>query len=470
MSKDDIERRRSMDRTRKRLRDLDKLDEAQGKPPWRLLEWTEKEDKKMARGRKPATPVQALKLNEALTFVAVANRDTGEGDYQSHLQFVTHPHLGQQVVAWDGVIAAGHCVEEALTCCPHRDRLRAALAKCGNSLNLTQLDSGRLSVKGQKLRAIVPCLPADQMFPAEPDAPIAPLNDDVKAALVAVAKIISEAATDVIEASILIDGTSVFATNKKIILEAWHGVELPPRILVPRLFVAALAKQSKKLVSFGWNASQNADGEWQAKSVTFHFEEGAWIKTLCYVDPYPDVAALVGINSFPKEVPEDLLEAVEACGEQTEEDAVYFVDNLVMSHRTAEVGSQYDVKGLAGDKGFPPKQLLMLAPFLQLMDATTYADRMTFSTKPDHKPAVRGVIMGVKATPTAPAPDAAPAPPVASGWGVPAAVVAAADNGYTAPEPTYAEQAGYVAHPDQTSPMTVGPEAFEDEDEEGEEE
>lgn len=340
---------------------------------------------KSPRGRKAAVNTEAFRLVEALAFVGVASRDTGEGPWQTHCQFQPG-----QVVAFDGLVSAGHPVTGELACCPHTEKLKAAISKVGASLSLTLLESGNLSVKGDKLRALVPTLGFETMPPVEPDPVVAPLNDSMKAALACVGTLVKEGEDEMLKAALLISGGTAQSTNRQVALQYWHGIDFPPGVVVPKLFAQAVCRQILPLTGFGVSWRQNLEtGAWQPKSVTFHFENGAWIKTLCYADPYPDFASFMDVQSYPVEAPAGLFEAVETVKAVTENNRVYFEGDRVQSHESDQVGAQYDVPGLVGGKCFDPALLMKAAPFVKTYDITTYPDRMLFFG--DN---VRGVVMG----------------------------------------------------------------------------
>lgn len=333
-----------------------------------------------ARGRKPKVSTQALKLAEALSFVSLAARDDGEHPYKNHVRFAD-----KWAVTFDGVIAAGHPIEEDLACNPHAARLLEAINKCGKTLAIAELDSGRLSVKGEKLNAKVPCLPDDALPPVAPDPSIAPIDDRIKAAFETVGPLVTEAGADVIEAAVLLQANSASATNRVIAIEHWHGIDLPPGLVVPKLFVTAVLKSGKKLAGFGWT---------QGSSITFHFEDGAWLKTQLYADQYPDLASILNAASYPVDVPEGFFEGIETVATFHDLGHVIFAEGKVMSHPTEEVGAQYDVPGLPAGKSFDGKLLKKVAGHAKTIDLTTYPDRAFFFGGSDTNP-VRGLVMSV---------------------------------------------------------------------------
>src|SRR5262249_1445820 len=129
---------------------------------------------------KPKQPSQAEQLLEALQFVSVAGT-------KDDCQYKEHVVLNNKfAVCYDGVLTAGYPIVEGLECCPHLGLLRAGIRKCGQSLVIAELESGALSIKGDKLRAIVPCLPFTEMPDLRfvtPDPSIAAISDALKEAM-----------------------------------------------------------------------------------------------------------------------------------------------------------------------------------------------------------------------------------------------------------------------------------------------
>ena len=247
------------------------------------------------RGRKPKISTQALKLGEALAFVSLASRDNGEA-YQAHARF-----SGGWLMTFDGIIAAGHPVEEDLDCNPNTRQLLEAIAKCGKSLAITQTQGGRLSIKGDNLRALINCLPEDGLPQVEPDPNIAVIDDRIKRAFECVGSLVTEAGSSMVEAAILLQANSAVATDRVVAMEFWHGIDLPPNLVLPKLFAQAVLKTNKALSGFGFSD----------RSVTFWFEDGAWLKTQRYSDEYPGqtIQGFFNCEMFPGAVPEGMFEA-----------------------------------------------------------------------------------------------------------------------------------------------------------------
>jgi hypothetical protein len=343
--------------------------------------------KKRGRPRGPAKPKkssQAEALQAALDFVSPVENDNYEfGEYVAL--------SGNMAVMCNGVLAAGHPIVEELTLCPQLDRLKAALARTGKTLVITETQAGQLSIKGEKLRALVPCL-ANGLPPVVPDAPILEGDFDIlKEAFRVCGTLASEKGERVIEASLLLEPNTCTGTNGAAMLQFWHGVSsLPPGTVIPKVFAAAIAASKKKITGIG--------GNWNGQfldSITFWFDGGCWLKSQCYNDRWPSLAPILDVPSQAGPVPAGLFDAIEAVTHFIDEDkssAIHFANDAVMSHADINVGAQYEVKGLPGGKKFNGKLVKQVAPWVKTLDLVSYPDKAFFFGGEPANP-VRGAIM-----------------------------------------------------------------------------
>lgn len=345
------------------------------------------------RGR-PAKPTQASQLLEALEFVGVGTNDNE--DYQNFVRL-----SGNMAIASNGQVSAGHPIAEELTLCPRLDRLKSALTKCGKSLVISETPSYQLSVKGDKLRALVPCMQAADLPPVAPDAPIAVIGDGLKEAFRVCGTLASEAGKRVIEASLLLEANTCTGTDGYRIMQYWHGINLPPGMVIPKVFAAGIAKQTKPITGFGFSWS-NEPGK--ISSVTIWFEGGAWIKTQCYQDSWPDISGLLNVASYPVDCPKELFEGIDAVSSFNDDSFVTFGDGKVMSHDNDAIGAIYEVAGLQAGKKFNGKLIKALAPFVKTIDLTTYPDKAYFFGGEPANP-IRGCIIAIRAVVTQAEPE-----------------------------------------------------------------
>lgn len=313
-------------------------------------------------------------LLTALRFCGLVTRDIGPINE-------THIHLGANwATASNGIVSCGHPIAEDIFACPQSKLVIEALSKCSEQISFTQIDASKLSIKSGKFKAVVPCIDPTLLAVALPDPPITVIDDRFKEGLSIVGILPNENAQSVYLASILMNGQSLISTTGKVILEYWHGINLPPGISLPKALVEPVTKTSKKLTQFGFSQS----------SVTFYFEDSSWIKSQLYRETWPDISALLDRPSNAWPVPGDFFAGVEALAGFTESGFVYFDQGCLRSHENAAQGACYEIVGLPKGLAFPAKQLAMIRPFAQSIDFLAKDMLMFFG------PSVRGAIAGVR--------------------------------------------------------------------------
>ena len=313
-------------------------------------------------------------LLAALKFCGLVTQDIGPIN-------ATHIHLGANwATASNGIVSCSHPIAEDIYACPQSRLIIEALSKCNENISFNQLDASKLSIKSGKFKAIVPCIDPTLLNIALPDSPVALINERFKEGLSIVGILPNENAQSVHLASILMNGQSLISTTGKLILEYWHGLDLPPEISLPKAIVEPITKTSKKLAQFGFSQS----------SVTFYFEDGSWVKSQLYVEKWPDISAILDRPSNAWPVPGDFFAGVEAIAGFTESGFVYLDQGCLRSHENAAQGAAYEIAGLPKGLAFPAKQLAMIRPFVTSIDFLAKDMLMFFSEN------VRGAIAGIR--------------------------------------------------------------------------
>jgi hypothetical protein len=294
----------------------------------------------------------------ALKFVSLAQKEIG-APYQTHCRFgkINETNF---VVAFDGVIAAGHPVDEELQLCPHTKRLIDALGKAKGAVSLTALDSNQLIVKTDKFRASISCLGFGDLTYSYPDPPSFPFsNEFIKAASIA-GIFNKDGAQTVMAASVLTKDFSVVGTNNQVVIEAWHGVATPPGLVIPIGFIEQVEKTGMKITHFGFSDN----------SFTVHFENKAWIKTQLYMERYPSVDMVLAFTETAIYTPLDkeLIEAVKAVASFAEASRVWIDEGVVRSHEATEIGASYICKSALTKVGINSKFFLALSDLIEQID------------------------------------------------------------------------------------------------------
>lgn len=296
-----------------------------------------------------------LPLASALKFAQGIYKDTGD-DY-SRFVMANEGWL----YATDGVRTIGHAIEEDLTACPQGAQLAAAMARVGASHSITQTPTG-LSIRSGAFRAVVPCLPPDVFPSVAPDPYIAAVDDRVKDALKIAGAFVQDSAPRVVTCSVLLQGGSCVATDSQILVEAWHGVDLPPDLLIPKSSVSALCKINRPLVGFGFSPS----------SVTFWFSEHAWFKTKLYGERYLDYRRIFDKEGRFSPLPKGFFEGVEALLPFASRDVIKICDGRLTTELDGNQGqgANFEIKGLAEGPAFNAKRMALLTGLVTQADLT----------------------------------------------------------------------------------------------------
>lgn len=257
--------------------------------------------------------------------------------------------------ATNGILAIGEPIAEDLTAAPNGLLMREALAKCGASFSITQLPH-TLEIKGGRFKASVPCMPPEDLQGSFPDPAIALCDDRLKASLAAVAPLALDE-NSVVTASVLISGGTVTATDRKVIIQHWHGIDLPV-LTLPKTLIKPLIGNTKKLTGFGYSKS----------SCTFHFEDKSWIKTQYFAEQWPNIDAILNRKTSMHNVPDDFYNAIDALEKFSEDGFVRCLSNKMQSHDEEGKGANYEVYGLPNGPVLNIKQMKMIKPLIKTVD------------------------------------------------------------------------------------------------------
>lgn len=332
------------------------------------------EVKKPRQRRAKKSETAAFKLHEALSFVACAADN--EGDIHRQHCWIE----GGQLIATNGLLTAGYPVEETFNLCPHTLRLKDALARCGATLSITETENGRLLVKSGSFRAHVPAVKAEQLPRLYPDPNVFPIDDILKQGFAAFSSLIDEEAKQVHYAGITIMGGLMCAANGPVVLQFWHGLQLPPHMIVPKRAVMSIAKVEAKLIGFGYSG----------KSATFYFEGGGWIRSQLFEGTPLDWNRVFNDATPTDILPEDFGKALEAVAAFADEGTLHFLPNLLKAGLETNEGAEYVCNGL------PPARVGFNAEYLKYVVklAGTWqmlADRLVFVGG-----SYRGAIAGIR--------------------------------------------------------------------------
>lgn len=301
------------------------------------------------RGKRKPKVKPENTLLAALRFVALAQRAVGSPE-QTHCAMANG-----WAVATNGVLSAAHAIQEPIEAAPHTLTLIDALDQAPGAVNLTQLEPGRLSCASDDFQAIIPCLLPGALPAVNPDAPLYLCDERLKTALAIVGTLAADGALKLVNASVQLRNGSALASDGNVILEAWHGITMPPLQIAPKAFVTALGKTTLPIARFGFSDA----------SLTVWYESGAWLKTQLYpqTEELPDVLKFLNIESTPVPVPAGLFDVAKRLQPFSEDGCVYFTpDGARVTNQTMLTDASNQLAGVPPGIAFNIKSLLQIAP------------------------------------------------------------------------------------------------------------
>lgn len=289
----------------------------------------------MARKPKADTGIDnKSKLIEALRFAAFVTTGTDTEDF-AYVRI-----KDKLLTAADNVICMGGPVDEDLEICLHGSKLKAALEQCGPVFKITEVDRSGISVRSDKFRAVVPAMEIELMSPYLPDAPVAKIDDRIKNAFELCNPIVPGKGDRPFSNSASLNAGSCIATNGALMVEYWHGIDLPSGLNIPKRCLTAVTKQKKPLAAFGFSNY----------SATFYFDDGSFIKTKLEDVNYPNTDRLFdGFNGMPFEpMPPEFFKGIDAVDAFAVDGTIYIHDGYVATHNSLDIGASYRVDGIRG--------------------------------------------------------------------------------------------------------------------------
>lgn len=291
-------------------------------------------------------------LLTALEFISLAQRDVG-APYQTHVTL-----RDKTAVAHDGTLSVGHLIEEDLIAYPHTLTLLAALRKVEDVLSVTQLSNMKLAVRSGKFKALVPCVTDAALPNIRPDPMVGAANNNVREGFKRVVPLVVENSQHVSTSAVFLHSGSVVATNTKVLLEYWHGIEFDFELLLPKLFVDAVIKITKNIIGYGFSPN----------TFTLYFEDSSWIKTQVYVDKYLNYGKILNVQSNQQPIPTDFFKALNTVHAFAPDYRVWLKNGYVSTSANDYVGATFEVSDLNTNVVCNIRHLLLLEDFVTTFD------------------------------------------------------------------------------------------------------
>jgi len=266
------------------------------------------------------------------------------------------------VRSFNGTLALCSPIDLDISCKPKAAPFVKAIQNCKETVSLSMTPAGRLSIKSGGFKAFIECV-TEETPHVVPEGEILDLNGDAFIeAVAALETFIGDDASRPWSTGILFEGNSAFATNNVIAAEYWTGLGIAGRYNVPRSAVKELLRIKQAPTHM-----QVSD-----KSMTFHFEDGRWIRTALFsFDGWPDLRGLFDSNSGQKAtpIPEGFFDALTAIKPFLDSfNRVYFIDGSLCTSIVEGDGASYEVEGLVSEGVFNHTMLERIRPVVKSID------------------------------------------------------------------------------------------------------
>jgi hypothetical protein len=221
------------------------------------------------KGRKPAKNETAAAMINALGFISTLKAPNAGYPEQYDYVFMNAGYA----IGYNGIVAAGHPLPEGIVGYYHAKLLAEALDNTDKTFTMTRRDDGFLEIGSGKYSAIVPAYDAAQVIPTMPDNKMVHVDkpDRMLEAFKVALELTNDTGTIALHGAIMMQGSSLFATNGSILVEIDTDNPLPP-VTVPRQFLQAIVKLGKKPHYMGINGVDHS-------TFTIWYEDGAWLRT-----------------------------------------------------------------------------------------------------------------------------------------------------------------------------------------------
>lgn len=266
----------------------------------------------------------ASNLLNALKFISVTGTKTGNKTNK----FCSISH--NLAVMSNDTMTVGHPIEEDLSASPDVFKLIEALGKVKSEFAITQLGPDSIAVSSNTYRAVVECDddPGND-YESNPDDPCAIASNEIKAALLlassAVETKLKKGDHHLFKAHVLLKANIAVGSNGKLLIEYWHGVDLPDGIMIPENVATAVGKCKYNLTDLGFRFENGIP-----TSITFHFGNKAFIKTKLIKINMPDYEKLFDVKNLElNEIPDNFFPAIKTVKSFSKENAIIFKKDTV---------------------------------------------------------------------------------------------------------------------------------------------
>lgn len=254
----------------------------------------------------------------------------GNESYAAHVLFING-----YVYRFDGIVAAAYPCQDEIDICPEFEPFNKGLKRVGSSFQI-QVAEKELRIVGEKLQVHCYAIAKDEYLALPPDQPIYAVdNEKFRKSLAKIAKIPSDSGEHVLTSSFRFRANTATATNRHLIAQVITGTHTDVDLIIPKRTITTLLKTTMPIVSIGYSDT----------SVTFWFENGAFMRSQLYNEPWSDKAdaLLVDNKEEHTNIPREFFEAVATVADLGETNAVYLTEKGVQDLPNDKIATTYKI-------------------------------------------------------------------------------------------------------------------------------
>lgn len=314
---------------------------------------------------------------DSLKFVqgAVAKKD--------FVNTLTHFNIKEgRITGFNGLLALSSPIPLDIDITPKATQLFKAIAACTGTVQLHLTPSRKLAVRSGKFQAYVDCI--EEPYPdVQPEGEVTiTLPETFLDTVRALNPFVAEDDSRRWARGILFKDMSAMATNNVVLVEYWTGHTFPTAVSIPKPAV-------QELLRIGVTPTSLQIGE---KSITFHYEDGRWLRTQQYETSWPDISKVLDKESNQQPADGSIFEAINTLAPFVDDlGRIFFLGDTVATSPNEEATASIKLSCHAGGI-FNLKQLALLEGVATTMDLSQYPAPCLFY---GHN--LRGAISGMRA-------------------------------------------------------------------------
>ena len=290
-----------------------------------------------------------------------------------------------RIVAFNGRMALSSPIDCNIDCNPKATTLLKAIAGAEGTVTLTMTPAGRLRVASDSIRVLVECIERT-LEPVLPEGTIVPLEpaqaETLVKAMAVVIDFIGDDAARVWTNGALFTSQSLYATCNVIIVQKWLGFDIvahPINVPYEALNEVLRVKEIPNAIQYN------------ANSITFHFESGRWIRSQLLPAEWPDLNPILERPCNASPLDESVFKSVEKVKPFLDKvGKIIFSAGEVRTHDDREEGAHAEVN-LDVDGIYAYDMFMRLRGVASHADLTTWPNPCMF-----YGDALRGAIIGRK--------------------------------------------------------------------------